>query len=56
MWNIFGRPRVRLINRARLESKYKLAMKEEALFHNMYCDDKLSILYLMKDSNKFWTA
>jgi len=30
-------------------------MKEEALFHNMDYDDELSILYLMKDTNKFWT-
>ena len=57
MWNLCGRPRDGLINKVRLESKckYKLAMKEEALFHNMDYDDELSILYLMKDTDKFWT-
>ena len=47
MSNLCGRPGDGLTNKVRLECNYKLAMNEEALFHNMDCDDKLSILYLM---------
>ena len=58
LWKLCDRPRDGLVNRMRLESKYKykLAIKRAELQQELDFDDELSNYYVMKDSNSFWLA
>ena len=58
LWKLCDRPRDGLVNRIRLESKfkYKLAIKRAELQHELEFDDELYNYYITKDSNSFWLA
>ena len=58
LWKLCDRPRDGLVNRLRLESKYKykLAIKRAELQRDLEFDDELSNYYMQKDTNNFWKA
>jgi len=56
LWILCDRPRSGLVNKLRLDAKYKykLAMKQAVLNDSIEFDDEISNLYLHKDMNNFW--
>jgi len=55
-WNMAGRPRQGILNKIRLECKYKykFAIRNAAMNEENLIDDEISELYLRKDLDKFW--
>ena len=56
LWILCDRPRSGLVNKLRLDAKYKykLAMKQAVLNDSIEFDDEISNRYLHKDMNNFW--
>jgi len=56
LWILCGKPHQGIVNKMRLESKYKYkpAIKQAIQQGNMEFDDELSNLWLNKDMTKFW--
>ena len=56
LWKQCDKPKDDLINKLKLEAKYKYKIALQQAMHNegMELDDELSNLYLHKDVNKFW--
>lgn len=56
LWRLCGAPRSGLVNKIRLEAKYryKLALKHAMVNNQIELDDEISSLYLRKDMDKFW--
>jgi len=56
LWMLCDRPRDGIVNRMRIESKYKYkhALRAADRKDNLEFDDKLSELYLAKNMDDFW--
>jgi len=56
LWKLCDKSRSGIVNRLRLESKYKykLAIRELSYRKDQEFDDNLSDLYLRKSMDKFW--
>jgi len=56
LWKLCDKPRHGIVNKLRLESKYryKLKIKELEYLSDHDFDDELSNLYVRKDTNAFW--
>jgi len=55
-WRLCDAPRSGLVNKIRLEAKYKykMALKQAMINYKLELDDEISNLYLRKDMDKFW--
>jgi len=56
LWKMCDQPKTGLVNKLRLEAKYKykIALRKAMMDECMELDDEISNLYLQKDINKFW--
>ena len=56
LWRLCDSPRSGLVNKIRLEAKYKykIALKQAMVNEYVEFDDEISNLYLRKDMNTFW--